>query len=145
MHCSAGGECQFGGRLRKSSTEARAIPSPPRQAAAAANGREKRVHDLNTKQAPTESAAAQGWLDSVIASQDFRTTIANLPMAKANVSVIVEMLQWEFKRLPILHNGPLLQGGGAIPDDSDLETTLSNGYLQNVCQRWLLGVEGKGN
>ena len=56
------------------------------------------------------------------------------------------MLTWEFKRLPILHNGPLnTKEDPAISDDSDLTTTLSNGYLQNVCQRYVLGVEGKTN
>eukprot|EP00935_MAST-01C_sp_MAST-1C-sp1_P001542 g1542.t1 len=75
----------------------------------------------------------------------FRHAIQGLPMANASADTLINMLKWEFKRLPILHNGPLLPGGGEIADDSDLETTLSNGYLQNVCQRWLLGVEQKNN
>jgi hypothetical protein len=113
---------------------------PPQQTA-----EQYRVHQLNTKDSKVKSAAARRWLSTEVQATAFRQKIANLPCANASTNDIIGMLSWEFKRLPILHNGPLNPGGGSIPDDSDLLTTLSNGYLQNVCERWLLGVEGKGN
>jgi hypothetical protein len=113
---------------------------PPQQTA-----EQYRVQQLNTKDSKAKSAAARSWLSTEVQTPAFRQEITNLPCANATTDDIIGMLSWEFKRLPILHNGPLLPGGGSIPDDSDLLTTLSNGYLQNVCQRWLLGVEGKGN
>jgi hypothetical protein len=100
---------------------------------------------LNTQNSAAQSAAALGWLNTTIEAPAFRQAIKGLSMVNASTATIVEILKWEFKRLPILHNGPLNPGGGDIPDDSDLLTTLSNGYIQNVCQRWLLGVEKKGN
>jgi hypothetical protein len=52
------------------------------------------------------------------------------------VDELLLILNWEFKHQSILHNGPIIKGAAtAISDDTDLFTTLSNGYLQNVCQR----------
>jgi hypothetical protein len=113
---------------------------PPQQTA-----EQYRVQQLNIKDSKAKSAAARSWLSTEVQTAAFRKQIGNLPCANASTDDIIGMLSWEFKRLPILHNGPLKLGGGSIPDDSDLLTTLSNGYLQNVCQRWLLGVEEKGN
>lgn len=56
------------------------------------------------------------------------------------------MLSWEFARLPLIHNGPLDDSDPAgCKDDTDLFTSLTNGYLQNVCQRFVLGVEADSN
>ena len=55
---------------------------------------------------------------------------------------LLEMFSWEFKRLPIYHNGPLdaaEQTKSSITDDTVLNVTLKNGYIQNVCQRYVLG------
>ena len=60
------------------------------------------------------------------------------------VSELFALLEWEFKRLPLIHNAPL-KDAAKINDDTKMMTTLTNGYLQNVAQRYLLGVESKHN
>ena len=57
-----------------------------------------------------------------------------MSIANSTTDELIEMLLWEFKRLAIIHNGPLIGESKGVQDDSDLETTRSNGYLQNVCQ-----------
>ena len=68
-----------------------------------------------------------------------------LPCENATPDELLSILSWEFQRLPILHNAPIVPGANQIDDDTDLFTTLTNSYLQNVCQRYLLGVEPKNN
>lgn len=57
---------------------------------------------------------------------------------------LLELLTWEFRRLPLIHNAPL-EDAAKINDDTKMMTTLTNGYLQNVAQRYLLGVESQKN
>jgi hypothetical protein len=54
---------------------------------------------------------------------------------------------WEFQRLPIIHNGPIVDNGDSpYPlDDTDVFTTLKNGYVQNIIQRYVLGRESKND
>ena len=63
---------------------------------------------------------------------------------RMGVSELFALLEWEFKRLPLTHNAPL-KDAAKINDDTKMMTTLTNGYLQNVAQRYLLGVESKKN
>jgi hypothetical protein len=71
---------------------------------------------------------------------------SDLPDAfkKMDDDEVLTALQWEFQRLPLIHNAPL-ENAAKINDDTKMMTTLTNGYLQNVAQRYLLGVESKAN
>lgn len=55
------------------------------------------------------------------------------------------MLDWAFEHQQIIHNAPSAAGQAAIDDDTDMDTTLANGYLQNIWQRYLLGAENASN
>ena len=46
----------------------------------------------------------------------------------------------EFERLPIQHNAPLDAADHQFGDDTKMLVQLSNGYIQNVCQRFALGL-----
>lgn len=51
---------------------------------------------------------------------------------------LLEMFSWEFQRLPLIHNAPVDDWDvdrGSIEDDSPMDITLSNGYIQQPCQR----------
>jgi hypothetical protein len=50
---------------------------------------------------------------------------------------MLNLMQWEFFYLPMLHNGPLHGNSGG--DDSDFSTNFANGYIQSTQHRWTLG------
>lgn len=56
---------------------------------------------------------------------------------------LLDLLAYEFERLPLIHNGPYLDS--EVGDDTDLNTTLLNGYLQNVVHRYVLGYDKDGH
>jgi hypothetical protein len=56
---------------------------------------------------------------------------------------LLELLTYEFERLPLIHNGPVHES--EVGDDTDLITTLQNGYLQNVVHRYVLGFDKDGH
>ena len=101
------------------------------------------VRARNVANAASQSQAAKPWvlnhIDTVV-----RPGLTGLPCASEPAETLLEMLTWEFKRLPSIHNAPLEQKA-AINDDTDMQTTLTNGYLQNVAQRYVLGVEETNN
>lgn len=66
-------------------------------------------------------------------------------LAGKSAEELQNILEWEFKHLPITHNAPLMPNAAEVEDDTDLFTTLANGYLQNVCQRYLFGDESSEN
>ena len=99
----------------------------------------------NVKDAADKSAAAEPWVRTYLETT-VRKGITNLWCANASTDELLEILKWEFAHQSILHNGPVDKGDPTqISDDTDLFTTLSNGYLQNVCQRYVLGVEASNN
>jgi hypothetical protein len=57
---------------------------------------------------------------------------------------LLEMFEWEFQRLPLFHNAPVDARGVDDPDtpvhdDSPLNITLNNGFIQNPCERYVYG------
>jgi len=55
---------------------------------------------------------------------------------------LLERFTWEFERLPIFHNAPSTQLDlyeSGIHDDSDVDVSVRDGYLQNPCIREVLG------
>ena len=66
------------------------------------------------------------------------------PYNATSAEDLLQMLYWEFSRLPVMHNAPLTADEKGHGDDTALLTTMRNGYLQNVCQRYVLGAEGNG-
>ena len=110
---------------------------PPQQTAAQAA-----VVAKQTAGAAAASAAAEPWVRSYIESM--RPKLASLPCSNASTDELLAMLTWEFKHMALLHNGPLVNPA-PVADDTNMVTTLTNGYLQNVAQRYVLGVEGASN
>ena len=60
--------------------------------------------------------------------------------SNATVDELLAMFTWEFQHMALLHNGPLMNPA-AVADDTNMVTTLTNGYLQSVAQRYVMGVE----
>ena len=116
-------------------------------AAAASADKEPAANGGDTRGAASASNGEHG---KVI--QMLQTTLhelkasANIPAEIKGMSAsdLLELLQWEFKRLPLIHNAPLVDAA-QVNDDTKMMTTLTNGYLQNVAQRYLLGVESTSN
>jgi hypothetical protein len=120
---------QCGKTLPKPGLPLSQVRRPPQQ-----TPQQYKVQQLNIKNAAAQSAAAKGWLQNYLQTPSFKKEIADLSIANSTTDELIEMLVWEFKRLAIIHNGPLIGESKGVQDDSDLETTRSNGYLQNVCQ-----------
>jgi hypothetical protein len=58
---------------------------------------------------------------------------------------LYDLVQYEFPRIPIIRNAPLGATSQKNGDHTDFMTTIKNGYLQNVCQRYVFGVESERN
>ena len=105
---------------------------PPQQTAAQQAAQAKLI-----AHAQADSDAAKSTVISLIDS--FKQSL-RAPLNTLTSEELLDRFTWEFKNLPLLHNGPLDNTDPAgINDDTPLSTTLSNGYLQNVCQRYVLG------
>lgn len=74
-------------------------------------------------------------------SKLLKCVISGLPCSNMSPDELIDMLEWEFTHLPLIHNLPVTPGRDTIGDDTDLFTTMTNRYLQNVCQRYLMGTE----
>jgi hypothetical protein len=98
---------------------------------------EKTVRDANVASAAAQSDAAKASLTAGLACT------ATLCKGKT-AAELYEMFQYEFPRLPIIHNAPLNKAS-QIGDDTDLWTTIHNQYLQNVIQRYVLDEESQAN
>ena len=89
------------------------------------------------------SAASDAAKPAVIAAiEAIRSTLLH-PYDTMMSEDLLEMLAWEFKRLPVYHNGPLdatEASAAGITDDTTLLTTLRNGYMQNMCHRVAFGA-----
>jgi Cys-rich protein (TIGR01571 family) len=91
--------------------------------------------------AATESAAARPWALSYMGSPAVRSRL-HASLRHYSDEQLLQMFAWEFERLPIFHNAPLDSFGetlGQVRDDTPLNVSLDNQYLQNTCQRYVLG------
>jgi hypothetical protein len=94
---------------------------------------EKEVRHSNVASAPQKSAAATVALTAGLA--------CDAALCKGmTAEQLYDVLQYEFPRLPFIHNIPM-NSEEDHGDDTDLWTTLHNGYLQNVIQRFVLSTE----
>ena len=100
----------------------------------------------NIANAKALSAAAepevQKYLGTVVLPGLAGTTAENATPAE-----LLAMLKWEFAHQQLQHSAPTRPWpkppATGVRDDSDLNTTLGNRYIQNVWQRYLLGIELK--
>ena len=92
--------------------------------------------------AQQQSAAAQSWVIDHLGSPTTRARL-DPSLAVMTPEQLLERLDWEMARLPIIHNAPVSDiSAGEMPglqDDTPLNVTLRNGYLQNVCHRYVFG------
>jgi hypothetical protein len=106
----------------------------------------------------TVAGAAQGLSDNsreqmitdvLQAAQKSPKLDPNHPIKVKNLNRddLFSWFEWEFQRLPIIHNGPIFDKGDTPYklDDTDVFTTMNNGYIQNIIHRWVLGREDKDN
>jgi hypothetical protein len=88
-------------------------------------------------------AAAEPWVRHYLETQ-VRPNIKNLWCANSTTDELLAILSWEFRNQPVVHNGPWhADEPGQVGDDTSLNTSLENGYLQNIVHRYLLGMETK--
>ena len=108
---------------------------PPRQTAAQASAMAQ-VY----KTAAEKSAVAKPWALSYMGSSAVRSRLHPSLQHYTNAQLL-EMFTWEFERLQIFHNAPLDSFGekyAHVADDTPLNISLENGYLQTTCQRYVL-------
>ena len=105
-----------------------------------------RVRAANVKDAATLSAAAEPKVLSLLDAALQSGQLKGLWVENLTSAALLDVLRWEYRHQSILHNGPLRRGATPdIDDDTDMVTTLTNGYMQNVLQRYVLGVEHTSN
>ena len=94
-----------------------------------------------------DSAAAKAWALSYMNSSAVRGRL-DASLQHYSDDQLLEMLGWEMDHLPIYHDIPINEliesegGGGStgqLYDDTGLNISLDNGYLQSPCQRTVLG------
>jgi Cys-rich protein (TIGR01571 family) len=109
---------------------------PPRQTAAQAAAMRK-----IEAQAVKASAAAEPWVLSYFSSETVRSVL-HPSLQNYSSKELLDMFAWEFQRLPLIHNAPVDAWDvdrAFIEDDSPMDVTLSNMYIQQPCQRYVLG------
>ncbi len=113
---------------------------PPRQTAAQRAAMET-IQDL----AVELSADAEPWVLSYIGSEKFQSNLHE-SLRKYSRAQLLEMISWEFQRLPLFHNAPvdswdvdIHNRRRRLSDDSPMDVALANGNLQQPCQRYVLG------
>jgi hypothetical protein len=97
---------------------------------------QEQVRTKNVANAPGESAEARSELLSMLSCDSHKCI--NMDREE-----LLELLTYEFERLPLIHNGPVYES--EVGDDTDLITSLQNGYLQNVIHRYVLGFDKDGH
>lgn len=111
---------------------------PPKQTAAQASS-----HAEIAAKAKVQSEAARAWVVGYLGGDLVRKNL-DASLHHYSGEELLQMFEWEFKRLPLFHNTPI-DGEDAdrvaviVPDDTPLHETLGNGYLQQPCQRYVLG------
>ena len=83
-----------------------------------------------------------------IASENFHSHL-HPSLRKFAAPELLEMITWEFQRLPLFHNAPAdawdvdrvgdRRRRRLVNDDSPMDIALPNGNLQQPCQRYVLG------
>eukprot|EP01052_Picozoa_sp_SAG31_P034481 SAG31_NODE_4035_length_3645_cov_1.508460_2_plen_982_part_00 len=105
------------------------------------------------QQTPAQAAAmkkvyAEALLQSAAAKQYALNYMADIlpsldpTLQHLSPDELLQMFTWQFQRLPVFHNAPLDSWDVdriGINDDSPLNITLSNGYIQQPCEREVLG------
>lgn len=100
------------------------------------------VCHANIVDAPTKSKNAYSEVLTMMTAVVNSGKLKAVPsLATATAADLMTMFEWEFKHMPATHNGPITPHDSMCPDDTDMITTLTNGYIQNVPQRYLLGDE----
>jgi hypothetical protein len=94
--------------------------------------------------AKAESDAATAELTTLIQQAITNGELAGLPCASNTSAELLEMLRFEFQRIPIIHNAPIY-GAATVDDDSGMFQNLMNGFIQSVPHRWVFGVEPNNN
>lgn len=136
------GQCDVPGTYPSGHTEALQEQRPPQQTSSQAT-----LVETVTRGAEGRSDAAKAALQQLVQTAlDEIAHDTSIPeeIRRMGAGEMMDVLQWEFARLPLIHNAPL-EDAAQINDDTKMTTTLTNGYLQNVAQRYLLGVESKKN
>ena len=94
-----------------------------------------------TDTAVEKSAGAKGWVLGYLGSEKVRKNL-DPSLQHYSDAQLLEMMSWEFERLPLLHNAPA-DGWDVdrigLADDSPMSIALHNGNLQQPCQRYVLG------
>ena len=110
---------------------------PPRQTPT-----QKEVLSKIASKAVEQSNAAKEWVIQYMGNTTLR---GRLPNSLKNISneELFNRFDWEFRRLSIIHNAPLdeeeVNAQKIISDDTILNITLNNGYIQNPCHRLVTG------
>jgi hypothetical protein len=99
---------------------------------------QKDVRAKGAAGAQAKSQAALPWLRNYL--ETMRPKLAGLPVANLTTDELIDVVTWEWAHIGLQHNGPATTPA-SIPDDDRLLTNLNNGYIQNVCQRYVMGVE----
>lgn len=106
----------------------------------------RKVQANNVANAKALSAAAEPELQKYLGTVVL-PGLAGTAAENATPAELLAMLKWEFEHQQLQHSAPTRPWpkppATGVRDDSDLNTTLGNRYIQNVWQRYLLGVELK--
>lgn len=134
QHCLSIGDC-----ATPMPTPAGQVPAQQRYRPPLQTSNHLAVFNLNVRSAANFSESAVPWLRRTLTAQ--RSLLKGLPCENTTLDELVEIVTWEFAHLAIIHNGPLAAEGSLAEDDTRLSTNLDNGYIQNVVQRYVMGVE----
>jgi hypothetical protein len=91
--------------------------------------------------AKKHSEDARPWVRQYMGSETVRSRLHE-SLQHLTDEELLERFTWEFERLPIFHNGPstaLDLEEATIHDDSAMNVSVRDGYLQNPCIREVLG------
>jgi hypothetical protein len=100
-----------------------------------------------TSFAKNRSAAARPWVLEYMGSPAVRSRLHSSLSSLSNEQLL-ERFTWEMERLPIFHNAPAsdldfyencYENVAMLCDDTPVDATVYNGYLQNSCIRETLG------
>ena len=109
---------------------------PPQQTSV-----QQSVLGFNLQNVQNQSDFAKTYVMQMIDTQ-MRPDLKDMPwLFTKTTEELYDMLAWEFSHQQIIHNGPIMADAANVDDDTDLMTTLSNGFIQNVWQRYLLGQQ----
>lgn len=97
-------------------------------------------------EAAINSSKAKAWVLEYMGSTSARKYLDQSLKMLSNEDLF-DRFVWEWEHLPIIHNAPVSDkdkypfGNVPLQDDTILNLTLHNGYVQNVCQRFAVGAD----